>query len=167
MIELLLLVGLSYYLIRYKPSLESRLHELVEMSDPQIAEKLNIVSTTQVVDLMKSLKYIPDTGDSTQTPEETVQIGGGDCEDLSVLSYSLLDYLGLNPGIAIAYSPDDPEAHAFTFFYCESCGEYYIFSNNEVFKTDSIEEASSMLGYDYVIYTPTNNKNREVSIWVI
>jgi len=74
------------------------------------------------------------------------------CEDFSALTYSLLLYLGLNPGIAIAYSDDDPESHAFTFFWCTQCNEYYVFSNKDVFRARSIEEAANMLGFSKVVY---------------
>jgi hypothetical protein len=167
MIEPAILASIFYYIYKSKPGLEERLKSLVSKSDPSIAEKLDIESTTQLNDLMKSMKYIPDTGDYTMSPEETIKLGGGDCEDLAVLSYSILEYLGLNPGIAIAFSPDDPEAHAFTFFYCTRCSEYYIYSNNTVFKSPSIKEAANMLGYDYVIYTEIEQPEEVVSLQTI
>ena len=143
--------------------LRSRIEEMKRLANPEIAKELGVESLIDAIELIRSMNYYPDTFDYTKTPEETIKAGGGDCEDLSVLSYSLLMYLYQTgkikhkPEIAIAYDDFNPEAHAFVYFYCPRCNEYYIFSNNVVFRSPSVEEAARMLGYSKVI------KGEEVS----
>lgn len=147
------MAGLLYVAFKpIEPSLKARIREIKSKANPSIGEKLNIESTKQVFNIIKQIKYRPDTRDYTQTPEETLALKEGDCEDIAVLSYSLLDYLGLNPDIAIAWNEGEAEAHAFVYYWCDYCGEYVIISNNDVFRAPSVEEAANMLGFENVVY---------------
>ena len=137
--------------------LKNRIIEMKKLADISIGNHLNVNSVGDAISIMESMNYYPDTLDYTKIPQETLKVGGGDCEDLAVLSYSLLMHLYNNgriryePNIAIAYDDFNQEAHAFTYFYCPRCNEYYIFSNNIVFRAASPEEAAKMLGYSKVI----------------
>lgn len=153
MLELIPFAYLLYITFRpIEKDLLKRLYLIKSKADPSIGEELGIESVNQIYDLIQTIEYRPDVFDTVQSPRELLESKKGDCEDFSVLTYSLLQYLGLNPGIAIAYTPGDPEAHAFTYFYCQNCNEYYIFSNRDLFKATSVEEAANILGFTNVIY---------------
>ena len=153
-----LVVGtaISLLLSFMRPKEEAVYDRLVEISrkeDESLAYELNVEDVDDVKSIISKLKYYTnDFVDVVKSPRQTIQDGGGDCEDFAVLTYSLLDYLGLNPGIAIAYTPGDPEAHAFVFYPCQYCNKYYIFSNKDFFEASSVEEAANMLGFEKVIY---------------
>jgi len=168
MLETLAFLAMLYKALQpIEKSLKSKIKELKSKTDPSIAEKLNIESITQLKDLLNQIQYIPDLFDRVQTPEELLESKKGDCEDFTVLTYSILKYLGYNPGIAIAFNYDDPEAHAFTYFYCPNCNEYYIFSNKDIFTAKSVEEAANILGYSNVIYEKVHNSKLELNKEVI
>lgn len=154
MIELALFLGLLCVALRSRKTLlTNKIHEFHSKVDPSIGEELGIESVKQIPEILKKIKYEPDIIDYVQTPRETLEKGYGDCEDFAVLTYSLLDYLGLNPRFAIAFNFDDPEAHAFVFYKCPyNCSTYYFFSNDDVFTAKSVEEAANMLGFTNVIY---------------
>ena len=157
MIEVASLAALAFILSialkSEKMLLSEKINELHKKVDPSIGEELKIESVKQVVDLIKTIRYEPEVIDRVSNPRELLNRGYGDCEDFAVLTYSLLEHLGLNPKFAIAYNEEDPEAHAFVFYKCQyNCNTYYIFSNRDFFKASSVEEAAKMLGYSNVIY---------------
>jgi len=166
MLSVLAAAALLY--IAFRPeeiNLEHRINDILSKADPSIGEKLDITSVDQIHALLKSIRYRPDTIDRTQTPTETLTLKHGDCEDLSLLAYSLLDYLNLNPGIAIAYNEDDPEAHAFAYYYSPTLNEYHIFSNHDLFTAPTLKEAAQMLGYNNVVHSrPKGQQIREMYI---
>jgi len=154
MFEIIPFAYLLYLTLKpVKSTLKDKISAIKSKADPSIGEKLEIESVSQIKELLQTINYRPDIFDKVQTPEELLQSKEGDCEDFAVLTYSLLDYLGLNPGIAIAYTPGDPEAHAFVFYKCPYCeNKYYIFSNKDFFEASSVEEAANMLGFEKVVY---------------
>ena len=131
-------------------TLYKKLKEIKSKTDPSIGSSLNIKSIDDIKQIVSSITYRPDILDKVQTPYEVIQLKVGDCEDFSVLTYSLLKYLGYNPGIAISFNQGDPEAHAFTYVLIND--KYYIFSNKDFFEASSVEEAANMLGFTNVIY---------------
>jgi hypothetical protein len=156
MIVLLAFAGLAYWILmeRRVPELHNRIIGIKELAEPEIGDKLKIESTKQIFELIKKIEYREDITDTTRRPSETIKLGWGDCEDLSLLAYSLFEYLELsNPNIAILYNEDDIEAHAIAYFWCDYCCEYYIVSNNTYFKAPSIEQAAEMLGYSKVVFS--------------
>ena len=161
------MAGLLYIAFKpVEPALKARIREIKSKANPAIGKQLGIDSVKQVVNIIKSIKYRPDTRDYTQTPEETLTLREADCEDISVLAYSLLDYLGLEPDIAIAWNEGEPEAHAFVYYWCPNKKAYVIVSNNDVFTAPTIEEAASMLGFSNVIYSNSQSKQpTEVVEW--
>jgi len=163
MLEIIPFAYLLYLTLKpTEAKLKQKLVEIKSKTEPSIGKKLKIESVKQIQQLLQTIKYRPDVFDKVQTPEELLQSKEGDCEDFSVLTYSLLDYLGLNPGIAIAYTPGDPEAHAFVFYKCPYCeNKYYIFSNKDLFEASSVEEAANMLGFSNVIYEKVPKPNLE------
>ena len=170
MFELIPFTYLLYIALRQQPLtvFEDKIKEMKSKVDPSIAEELGIESVKQITDLVKTLKYRAEVIDYVQSPREFLESGVGDCEDFAVLVYSLLDYLGLNPKFAIAWNPDDPEAHAFVFYKCPDCsGKYYVFSNKDFFEASSPLEAANMLGYQNIVYEFVNSKIIEEAIkWV-
>jgi len=151
MIEIIPLAILLYAsFVAHRDILVDKLTEIVSKEDISVGRYLNINSLEDIDMVIKEIKYETELRDNTQYPIETVRKGSGDCDDFAILTYSILKYLGYEPGIAIAYNDDDPEAHAFTFANIN--GEYHIFSNNDHFKADSVFEAASMLGFENVIY---------------
>lgn len=54
-------------------------------------EKINMV-----VDFVQSLQYQTETGEYPKYPIETLQDGGGDCEDTSILLAAILDKMGID-----------------------------------------------------------------------
>ena len=168
MFEIIPFAYLLYLTIKpIKSSLRDRISEIKSKADPSIGEKLEIESVKQIKELLQTINYRPDILDRVQTPQELLESKEGDCEDFAVLTYSLLDYLGLNPGIAIAYTPGDPEAHAFVFYPCQYCNKYYIFSNKDFFEASSVEEAANMLGFEKVVYekvTPSEEVTSRIQL---
>jgi hypothetical protein len=55
------------------------------------------------------LSYFPDppVGDLWCSPLDTLQVGGGDCDDLAILALSLLLAMGVNAYAAIGYVMDE------------------------------------------------------------
>jgi len=161
MFEIIPFAYLLYLTLKpLESSLIDRISAIKSKADPSIGEKLEIESVKQIKELLQTINYRPDILDRVQTPQELLESKEGDCEDFAALTYSLLDYLGLNPGIAIAYTPGDPEAHAFVFYPCQYCeNKYYIFSNKDFFEASSVEEAANMLGFSKVIYEKSTKSN--------
>jgi hypothetical protein len=125
--------------------------------DPSVGKLLGVQSLQDVMDVMTQIEYRKDTVDDIKSPELTLKRGYGDCKDLSVLSASLLAYIGIEPSMMIMYN-DTPIAHIVTFFYCDRKNAYYVFDNNAVLTTDSIEEyvvESKYTDYMYIGECPT------------
>jgi len=63
--------------------------------------------------IVENFNYVSDpTGtELIQSPEETIQIGGGDCEDLSILFISLLENIGIKTCLILS------ESHAYSLAY--------------------------------------------------
>jgi len=80
--------NLQHYTTPNEPELEDiiRALNLPTGSQEKDAQKL--------LDFAHSFIYVPDIDGYTKTPLETIVEGGGDCEDLSVLAYSLLKRAG-------------------------------------------------------------------------
>ena len=138
--------AISLLLSFMRPKEEAVYDRLVEISrkeDESLAYELNVEDVDDVKSIISKLKYYTnDFVDVVKSPRQTVQDGGGDCEDFAILSYSLLLKLYKEgkipePHLAIAYKDDDVEAHAFTYYYD---GKYHIFSNNQYIERDSLEE---------------------------
>lgn len=65
----------------------------------------------KILDFVHRQIYIPDVDEYTKKPIETLVEGGGDCEDLSVLAYSLMKGAGLD-SIYIRIPPQENEEKA-------------------------------------------------------
>ncbi len=63
--------------------------------------------------IVENFNYLSDpTGvEFIQSPQETIQIGGGDCEDLSILFNSLLENVGIKTYLVLS------ETHAYSLVY--------------------------------------------------
>jgi hypothetical protein len=75
----------------------------------------NLGSVDGCVVYVWGLKYIPQIFERWQYPDQTVERGGGDCEDLAILLCSLLRALGVKAYVRIAEFKSG--VHAFNVFY--------------------------------------------------
>jgi len=148
------LVGMGLSKLRAKEiAIDERLREMKEKADPTLADELNIKSVEDIVKVVSDLEYISnDFFDVVKDPRQTLIDGGGDCEDFAVLTYSLLlklynDGIVPKPHLAVAYSDDKVEAHAFTYYYD---GVYHIFSNNQYLTRSSLREFLDEIGDQHV-----------------
>lgn len=128
-------------------SLYIRLKEISKYYEP-ICKKYRITKISDIHNITKKIRYVEDKVDITKVPELTLSEMEGDCEDIALVAYSLAKCSGYKAGIAILYSDDDPKAHAIAYVICPKTGEYYIFSNNDMFTAKDLYEATNMLGYE-------------------
>ena len=131
------------------------------MIDPAVGKQAKVSTLQDIIELMSTIKYKKDTGDETKLPEKTLNDGYGDCEDLSVLSASLLAYIGIEPSMLMMYN-DSEIAHLVTYFYCPKENAYCVFDNNEFKKVFDIHHYINELGYDKYIYIGEEIKPLEV-----
>ena len=69
-----------------------------------------------------NIRYLPDPNipfyrdDRVQFPEETIELGSGDCDDLVILYASLLESLGLQTAFVEVCDPEKELAHVYLLF---------------------------------------------------
>ena len=83
--------------------------------------------------IVENFNYISDPIDTEliQSPEETIQIGGGDCEDFSILFISLLENIGIKTYLVMN------ETHAYSLAYDVNTNE--LWKNIEKSFIDKVE----------------------------
>lgn len=101
--------------------------------------------------LKYTIKYVADEEEYWQTPEETVKLKTGDCEDFAILAMHVLRSLGYRDVhlVVIAYKNEDV-AHAVCVFK-EHNGRYSVFSNDFYIKTRKYTSEAAVIysdGYD-------------------
>ena len=150
------LIGMFISRLNVKENIiRNRLKSMREIADPTVGDEYGIESVEDIAELISGLRYESnDILDLIKDPRQTIADGGGDCEDFAVLTYSMLLKLYYEgkvptPHLAIAYSDESPEAHAFVYFYKD--GVYHIFSNNQYVKFSDLGEFLSEIDEEKLI----------------
>jgi hypothetical protein len=90
-------------------------------------EKINMV-----VDFVQSLRYQTEEGEYPKYPVETLQDGGGDCEDTSILLAAILDKMGID---CVLLSP--PGHMALGLSITGLTGRHYLYAGRKYFYVET------------------------------
>lgn len=106
--------------------------------------------------LKNDFEYVWESFDAWQSPQETINLKKGDCEDFAILAAEVLRRLGVSSDILIIKFKDLKTAHAVCAFKGRG-GKYQFISNRQLIETqeDKLQEAIKKIypDWDYVIFT--------------
>lgn len=96
---------------KYSKDILSNNRELLLTTD----ERLTVFTQTKIIfnDFIKTMQYVSDPRSSTeyvQFPTQTIEVAGGDCDDLSVAFSSLLESVGIQTAF-VDYKSDEKIRH--------------------------------------------------------
>ena len=124
------------------------------------AEAASIKNPQALVNwLASNFSYVMEMPDKWQTPEETVQLKTGDCEDFAILASAILTRLGIANDIIIVKYKGLNIAHAICAWK-DKDGFYKYISNQEMVNTrkGNLEEAIEKFHPDWENIVFTNPK---------
>lgn len=94
----------------------------------EIRNRLN--NPHKVAFFLNTLNYKSETGDYAQSPEETLSLGTGDCEDFAIIVYDSLHYHGYETKLLVVYS--DNSAHCVGIYKKKKWNKWHYIERSKV-----------------------------------
>ncbi len=84
--------------------------------------------------LAQDFRYRYSIPNIPQTPEETLKLKGGDCDDLAALASAVLEDMGISSSVVAISFKDPNDGHAICVWK-DADGAYSFISNQQIFHT--------------------------------